>query len=407
MEKQITVISYYSPEELTGIGKYNGEMIDWLLSKGFRVVNFSTVPFYPYWSVYKGYKNQLYNKKCVNNYIDIRSWVYIPKSPGALKKIISEIVYFISLSLSFLLNLKSIRKSTLSIVILPPFFLPLLSIVFKVISKSKILCHIQDLQVDAARELKLLPKVLCDLLDKFERWQLNHVDCLSTISEGMRRKMIKKGLNDNILLMPNWSNIEFVRPTKNDFWLHKYLNLENSKKLIVYSGNIGEKQGLELILKVADKLRQREEFQFVILGEGLYKKKLQQKGRNMNLPNLTLGSLVPKEKINQMLNSSFIQLVIQKPEGADSFLPSKLTNILAAGCPTIITANKRTTLFDLMKPKNIGYVIEPENELALYNAIVEINDNDSLQHQLKYNSRKWAEENLKIDNCLSPLLDLI
>lgn len=407
MTKQITILSYYSPEELTGIGKYNGEMIDWLLGRDIKVVNFSSVPFYPYWRIYKGYKNRLYTKKTSKNYVDIRSWVYIPRSPGALKKIISELTYFLSLSLSLLVNLKSLRRSRLTIVILPPFFLPLMPLIFKLFIKTKILCHVQDLQVDAALELKLLPEWLCKFLEKFEKWQMNNVNYLSTISEGMRQKMIKKKLNKKIFLMPNWSNIELVKPIPNDYWLHQHLGLPMSKRLIVYSGNIGEKQGLELILKVAQMFRENEVFEFVILGEGLYNQRLSQLSKELNLKNLTLGSLVPKDKISQMLNSSFIQLVIQKPEGADSFLPSKLTNILAAGCASIVTANEGTTLYDLMKPNMVSYIIEPESIDGLKNAILEIYNNEKLRLMLMLNARKWAEKNLLIDNCLAPLINLI
>lgn len=407
MEKQITVISYYSPEELTGIGKYNGEMIGWLTGHGIKALNFSTAPFYPYWKVYKGHKNKFYNKAISDNLVDVRSWVYIPKSPGALLKIVSELTFFVSAFIALMINIKDCRKSILTVVVLPPFFLPVLPFIAKFLVKSKIWCHIQDLQVDAARELNLLPGRLCGYLEKFERLQLAHADYISTISEGMRRKMASKKLNKDTILMPNWADLEHIRPTKQDTWLHGHLGLDLSKKLIVYSGNIGEKQGLELILDVAYMLRHKDGYEFVILGEGLYKEKLKTIGEGLDLPNLTLGSLVPKNRVNQMLNSSFLQLVVQKPEGADSFFPSKLTNILAAGCASIITANKGTSLHNLMKPNMSSYVIEPDNKQALYEAILTIDGDISLRQRIKENARTWAEHHLKIDPCLSPLLQTI
>lgn len=407
MESKVTILSYYSAEELTGIGKYNGELISWLISNGHKVNSFSNTPFYPLWRKYDGFSNKLYIKGKEEGIIDIRTWVYIPAAPGAIKKIISEFTFFVSASLALLLNIKLVRNSRLFIVILPPFFLPISFVLFKWILNSKLLVHVQDLQVDAAKELKLLPTWLCYFLEKFERGLLNQTDYISTISEGMKQKILAKGVKQDVLLIPNWSNLKEIKPIPNVHWLHEYLGIDLDQKLVVYSGNIGEKQGLEIILEVAKMLESDHKLKFVILGEGLYKEKLITKSRQLNIRNVIFGTLVPKDKINLMLNSSFIQLVIQKPEGADSFFPSKLTGILAAGCISIVTAQEGTTLYAEMKPSLASYVVEPVNSQMLFNSIVKIKSDQHLQLKLKRNARKWAMDNLSINHCLEPLNEIL
>ena len=406
MEKRVIVYSYYSPEELTGIGKYNGEMMAWLKDQGLTVISFSNAPFYPFWSKYKGHRNPLY-RKVKSEITDIRSWVYIPESPGAIKKILSEASFFVSSGVALLLNLRAVWRCDLFIVVNPPFFLGLIPLILSKIFRFRIQFHIQDLQVDAARELGLLPAGLCSFLEFIERIILRRVDFLSTISEGMKRKIVQKGIPGEVKLLPNWSDLESIKPQQPSKWLHNSFGIDESKRLIVYSGNIGEKQGLEIVIEAAQMLQQETTLHFLILGEGLYKKVLKRRIEEYDLGNVTLGNLVPREKLNEMLNGSFIQLVIQKAEGADSFLPSKLTNILAAGCTSIVTANPGTSLHDILSESSAAIVIRPDSAKALAEAVNRILKEPNLKSEIKVNARSWAEGNLSIDECLAPILGII
>lgn len=406
MEGIITIYSYYSPEELTGIGKYNGELLHWLGKHSTEILSITNVPFYPYWKKYKGYQNKIYQSSQRNNIYTKRSWVYIPSNPSSITKILSELSFLVSSILSICVNWRRFRHSELIIVVLPPFFLGIIPILFKKRS-SKVLFHVQDLQIDAAKELNLLPSWLCNSLQKFERFQFNQADFISTISDGMRAKIIAKGINKGVVLMPNWTNMKEIKPIPNRFWLHKKLGIDPEKKLIVYSGNLGEKQGLEIILEASKRLENNKELMFVILGEGLYKKNLSSKSVKSGVKNLIFGSLVPKEKLNLMLNSSFIQLIIQKHEGADSFMPSKLTNILAAGCASIITANKGTGLYNLVFHNNTGKVIDSNSPDKLVEAILNLIKNHGEYSLIQKNARNWAENNLSIDKCLEPIKQIL
>lgn len=406
MDKRVITYSYYSPEEITGIGKYNGEMLDWLVQKKVNVTSISNAPFYPYWKLYKGFKNPLYTQNH-KKYLDIRTYVYIPESPGALKKIISELTFTFTSFFALLGSFNAIRKADLFIVINPPFFLGFYPLILCKILRTPILFHVQDLQVDAAKELNLLPVNLCKILEVAEKFLLNRADYISTISVGMMRKIKSKKVNKQPLLIKNWADLNQVYPKNNVHWLHKELSLSPEKKLIVYSGNIGEKQGLEIILDAAENLKNESDLHFIILGEGLYKQKLQEKIDQKNLNNLTLGNLVAKEYLNDMLNSSHIQLVIQKSLGADSFLPSKLTNILASGSCAIVTADKGTSLYEILHPASASMVIQPDSSESLIYAIMKLTNNEELKTQYCLNARKLAEEQLGIDGCLKPLVDLL
>ena len=108
-----------------------------------------------------------------------------------------------------------------------------------------------------------------------------------------------------------------------------------------------------------------------------------------------------------MLNSSYLPLVIQKSAGADSFLPSKLTNILAAGCASVVTANPETSLHEIISKGQCGIVVKPDSSDALKNAIIHLYKNEEVRNKIKKNARKWAKENLSIEQCLKPLIQIL
>ena len=102
------------------------------------------------------------------------------------------------------------------------------------------------------------------------------IDRISTISEKMRRRIVKKGISeDHVYLFPNWADTEFVRPLKRDDEIRREFGTGPDDVLVLHAGNMGEKQGLELILDAAEQLRERSEIKFAIVGAGAARERLQ------------------------------------------------------------------------------------------------------------------------------------
>ena len=116
-------------------------------------------------------------------------------------------------------------------------------------------------------------------------------------------------------------------------------------KIVLYSGSIGEKQGLDAILYAANEFETLGRLKFIICGSGPYKKKLQTMAENLKLDNLRFLPLQPFEKFNQFLNLADLHLIIQKASASDLVMPSKLTTILSSGGLTLITANEGSGLY--------------------------------------------------------------
>ncbi|MCR2918075.1 glycosyltransferase, partial [Escherichia coli] len=147
--------------------------------------------------------------------------------------------------------------------------------------------------------------------------------------------------------------------------LRNQLGLPDNKKIILYSGNIGEKQGLENVIEAADLLRD-EPLIFAIVGQGGGKARLEKMAQQSGLRNRQFFPLQSYDALPALLKMGDCHLVVQKRGAADAVLPSKLTNILAVGGNAVITAEAHTELGQLCETfPGIAVCVEPESVAAL------------------------------------------
>ncbi|HEX8377706.1 MAG TPA: WcaI family glycosyltransferase [Pedobacter sp.] len=395
----------YSPEQ-TGIGKYNGEMMEWLSGKGFDCTVITTYPYYPFWKIQEPYvKNSGWFKKeqkrlheSDNTLTIYRCPHYVPSTPSGFKRILSDLTFFISAFIQ-IIPLLFHKKYDFIISVVPPFQLGLLGLFYKLFRGGKVIYHIQDLQIDAAHSLGMIKsRSLVKLMYGVERFILKNSDYVSSISDGMI-KNIKAKHDREILMFPNWANTNDFYPNENKEKLKKEFGLASDKKVVLYSGAIGEKQGLDMLLYCAKDLKDNTEIQFVICGSGPYKQRLIELVKELQLSNVVFMPLQPKEKFNNFLNMADVHLVLQKADATDLVMPSKVTNILSVGGLALITTPKNNSLHSVISQHNMGILIEPENQELLTAGIQSAIIND--QYNIKNNARKFAEENLKMDNILT------
>jgi colanic acid biosynthesis glycosyl transferase WcaI len=209
---------------------------------------------------------------------------------------------------------------------------------------------------------------------------------------------IKEKAKKPVFLFPNWTDVGLFFPIEDRSAIKKEYGYNSSDKIILYSGSIGEKQGLEAILHAANELRHIGNLKFIICGSGPYKQALQTMAENLTLDNLQFLPLQPFEKFNKFLNLADLHLIIQKASASDLVMPSKLTTILSAGGLTLITANKGSGLHSLISDYNIGLFVDAENQQALNEGIVKAIGKD-LSH-VSRNARKYAENFLSIDKIM-------
>jgi colanic acid biosynthesis glycosyl transferase WcaI len=403
-KKRVLVCGINFYPELTGIGKYTAEMVNWMVNHDIACTVITAYPYYPYWEIQKPYKNYLFKKEVSHNgnLIVYRCPLYIPRNPSGFKRIVHEATFFMS---AFVVLLLQLFKKTHDFVftISPPFHLGFLALFYRLFKKTKVTYHIQDLQVDAAKELNMIKSdAFISLMMQFEKFIIKESDFVSSISDGMINK-IKLKDNRPVLKFPNWVDTEFFYPIDDKQNLKQQWGYKEDDYIILYSGNLGEKQGLNIIIQLAERFAGNQNIKFVICGSGSYKATLLKLAEDSRLDNVDFLPLQPPEVFNKFLNMADMHLIIQRKEASDLVLPSKLANILAVGGLLLATANENTSLYNTIHENKIGLIAEPEDLDSLEQVILENMQSDNTA--ISKRAITYANQHLSLDKLLANFID--
>src|SRR5215213_7065094 len=305
-------------------------MCEWLAVHGHEVRVVTAPPDYPMWQTGKGYSAWAYRRECMAGVDVWRCPLWVPARPSGSKRLL-HLASFAASSFPVMLR-QAFWRPDVVMLIEPPLFCAPQAWITARLCGARTLLHVKDFELDAAMSLGMLRKGSARrILYKIEKFLMQGAVRVSAISEEMRRRVVEKGIpKDRTWLFPDWSDIGFVRPMTRDNEVRRELGAKPDDVLVLHTGNMGEKQGLGLVLEAADQLRGRAEIKFGMVGDGAAREKLERTARQRRLNNVRFFPLQPLERLPLMLAAGDIHLVVQHREAAGLVMPSRLTHILAA-----------------------------------------------------------------------------
>jgi colanic acid biosynthesis glycosyl transferase WcaI len=234
---------------------------------------------------------------------------------------------------------------------------------------ARCVLHVQDLEIDAAFGVgHLRGGFLQSIARHFELFVTRRFDLVITISDRMKEALVTKGIGrETIFVLRNWVDQTKIRPLTGANRFREALKLSDEDFVVLYSGQIGPKQGLDILLQAAEKLVNKRGLVFIVAGEGPSKAALEQAYKG--LPNVKFLPLQPEKDLCELLNMADLHVLTQRRRAADLVLPSKLAGMLATGRPVIVTSEKGTEMHEILKGSAVSTVIPPEDSEALTAAI--------------------------------------
>nr|WP_269117440.1 glycosyltransferase WbuB [Ramlibacter monticola] len=384
--------------ELTGIGKYTGEMAKWLAERGHDVRVVTGHPYYPEWRVHSGYKANEFRREMWNNVTVIRCPLWVPARANGIRRLLHLGSFACTSFLAMLGQLK--WRPQIVWVVEPALFCAPTALLVSRLSSARSWLHIQDYEVDAAFAMGLLKgRGLKSIALRVESWLMQRFHIVSTISGRMLELAAKKGVHrDQLVPLPNWVDISAIRPIRTTSVYRKTMGAGERTVVVLYSGNMGTKQGLEVVARVARDLSQDGEILFVLCGDGAGKDELVQ--QCAGLKNVKFLALQPQEALNDLLGAADIHLLPQRADAADLVLPSKLTGMLASGRPVIATALAETELGTVITHARCGLLVPPDDPAALAKAIRQLAGDGGRRMEMGLAARAYAEQHLDINEIL-------
>lgn len=382
----------YSPE-LVGIGKYTGEMSQWLSSRGHQIRVITAPPYYPAWKIGSGYSPRKYRSEGDDVLRVFRCPLWVPAKPTGLRRIFHLLSFALS-SLPVALWQGLTWRPDAVIVLTPALTCAPAGWLAARLGGARAWLHVQDLELDAAFDLGLLPSASCI---KFAFWLetllLRRFDRVSSISRRMLDQLRLKGVSSHrLLLFPNWTDTDAICPGAETDSLRSEFGIAPDATIAMYSGNMGEKQGLEIVIDAAHLLRGRPDVTLLLCGDGAARIDLQ--ARAAGLENVRFVPLQPLERLNQLLNLADIHLLPQRADAADLVMPSKLSGILSCGGAVIATASPWTELARTVNDAG-GLVCKPGDVQQFAGQILELAGDPAKRKQMSEQARQYAITHLQ------------
>ncbi len=256
--------------------------------------------------------------------------------------------------------------------------------------------NIQDVFPDVAVEVGAItnPQVIA-AASWLERWSYRHADAVTVLSDDLRDNLVAKIEGsvadpvDRIRVVPNFVDTERIRPADPEGGTYRAEFGLVGKKVVMYAGNVGFSQSLDLVLAAARALADRPEVAFVINGGGSARADLQAEAAG--LPNVTFVGYQPKERLPEVLAAADIHVVPLRRGLARSSVPSKTYSILAAGRPVVASVDEGTEVARVVERAGAGLAVPPDDPGAFTAAITKMLDAPVQAEEMGRAARAFVE----------------
>jgi colanic acid biosynthesis glycosyl transferase WcaI len=390
----------YAPE-LIGIARYNTELAEWLTRRGHAVQVICAPPYYPNWKLQPGYRSWLYQQESRADVDILRCPTWIPSVPSGLRRILHLLSFVLSSFPALFWRVYTTRPDIIFVLEPSLFCIPGALLIAKLF-KCKTWVHVQDLELDAGFNLGLVPnfKAIRQLAFTCESWFLQRAEIVSTISDEMAQRLQEKGISQQqMVLFPNWVDTRDITPLEANSTFREQMGITPDQIVCLYAGNLGYKQGLEILVQVAHHLQQHPQIVLVIAGEGPLRHSLQLEAQGLS--NLHFLGLQPQSQLGTLLGMANLHLLPQAEKTSALFFPSKIKAMFASGRPVIATADASSQLAQVVVGK--GVVVPPGNVKQLSSAIQLLSQDRNLRERLGMAARHYAMKHWERDCILGDI----
>ncbi len=375
----LLVTQYYDPEPI-GSAPFCTDLAACLAARGVRVKVLTNRPSYPDRAVPADYRRGARDSEVANGVAVERVAPWIA-GRSALGRIATDAAFLARGR--FALARRRVRPAALVISLSPSILSVLLGRACAARGGRHVVI-VHDIESGIADGLGMVRLGLALRAFKaVERFALDRADLIVAPSARMRDRLVELGVTAPIRVIPLWVDAERIRP----------LPMPDARpKTILYSGNIGRKQGLGQILDLADALRGNDaELRFVIRGDGGAREALEREAATRGLANIAFAPLAPPARLAEGLAEGHVHLVPQDPRAADFAIPSKIFAIMAAGRPFVATAAPGSALWEMQQESGAFLCVPPYDIAAFADTVLRLARDDALAAEIGARGRRYVE----------------
>ena len=262
--------------------------------------------------------------------------------------------------------------------------------------RCPLVLNVQDVFPDVAIDVGALtsPRAI-GLFRWLERLCYRRAAAVTVLSEDLAANVgakVPEG-RTRIEVIPNFVDTTAIVPADRDTPYRREHGL-GDRTVVMYAGNLGHSQSLDLLVEAARRHRDRDDLAYVVNGGGVAAAGLRREAAD--LPNLTVVDYQPAARVPEVLASADVHVVPLKRGLAASSVPSKTYAALAAGRPLLASIDEGSEVARVVEESGAGLAVPPDDLEAFVAAVEELVDDPERRRAMGDRGRAWAER------CASP-----
>ena len=384
---RVSILGLHYPPEPTGNAPYVGSLAEGLMTRGFSVQVLSGQPHYPDGIFRTGY-GQWSRREQVEGVPVTRLRHFLPRRPGGVKRLLSEI--------SFGIRLLFARWGQPDIVLLvsPALFSIGLAILRARLSwrRPVIAVWVQDLYSLGVTETGVGGKAVARIMTWVESNTLGAASCIVVIHSRFADYVVGTlGVSaERIEVVRNWTHLKpGLKP--NISLIRSGLGWCEDELVVLHAGNMGAKQGLENVIRAARLAdAQGKSVRFVLLGNGNQRAALGELGTGIG--RLQFIDSLDEDAFQSALAAADVLLVNEKPGVSGMAVPSKLTSYFSTGRPVLAATDRRGVTAGEVEAAGAGVVVAAGDPQALLDAAVALGKDTVRAEMLGASGLRYRQE---------------
>jgi len=382
---RFVLLTQYFPPETGAPPARLGAMVAELVALGHEVEVVTGLPNYPTGAVFPGYGGRFYRRDTWAGATVHRVWLYAAAGSG-----VKRALNYLSFTVTCSVGLTRTGRPDWLFVESPPLPIVVPAVMFARWWRTALVLNVADLWPDSIVHLDMkLPAWVLRCLEALERWAYRRADVVTAITDGVRERLIAKGVpTARLAFLPNGVDTRLFTPAEPDEALIRELGLEG-RQVVLYAGTHGYAHGVDVVLRAAERLAGGD-IVFLLVGDGSEKPALQARAAALGLDNIVFLPPVPLEGVARLLSISAVALATVR--GGELFQATRSAKVLpamAAGRAVVYSGDGEGGR--IVRDTGAGLVTPPGDADALAAAIGRICGDEALALDLGRNGRNHAE----------------
>ena len=383
----------YVPEQ-TSVAPFTTGVCEHLVQRGHDVSVITAFPYYPQWRIHDGYRGALYKREQVRG-VDVRRVIhFVPSKP---RDLVQRLLHDVTFSSNALLATPWAGKFDGIFCSCPPPFVPTVAWLASRLRGVPFAVKLTDLAADTALALGIMKKqgALGRWARTLEGFNFRRAAGISVLCPGFKQRLVDRGIaEEKIFVVPDWADVETVRPLPRENEFRNHNHLADSDFLALHAGNMGLKQGLHTVVeaaRLAEIADSGNGATWMLVGDGEERQRLQQIATEYGTTVLRFLPLQPESIFPHMLAAADVLLMLQRTNVTDMVIPSKLLTYMASGRPIVASVNHASETANRIREADCGLIVPPEDASALLNAVEHLRAAPEEAQRLGRNGRVYVE----------------